>query len=109
MRLSWPPPARPYYMITFALAVGQRPRKVPGALGKRERVREGRRDSGGRGRERMREKGMRAWGKMTREGRFVRCDRVSRVLVPLRESERAKRMRETTCVWGRSWWERERD
>ena len=52
---------------------------------------------------------MRAWGKMTREGRFVRCDRVSRVLVPLRESERAKRMRETTCVWGRSWWERERD
>ena len=48
MRLSWPPPARPYYMITFALAVGQRPRKVPGALGKRERVREGRRDSGGR-------------------------------------------------------------
>ena len=46
----------------------------------------------------MREKGMRAWGKMTREGRFVRCDRVSRVLVPLRESERAKRMRETKCV-----------
>ena len=59
MRLSWPPPARPYYMITFALAVSQRPRKVPGALGKRERVREGRRDSGGRGRLRAREEGYR--------------------------------------------------